>query len=56
MSVGSRAQSEEMNRIIDANSIEPVVDERLFEMAHLKEAHQYLWKQRHFGKVAVNVA
>ena len=56
MSVGSRVRSEEMNRIIEANGIEPVVDERLFEMAHLKEAHQYMWTRRNFGKVAVNVA
>jgi NADPH:quinone reductase-like Zn-dependent oxidoreductase len=56
VSVGSRAQFEDMNRAIEANDIKPVVDERIFDMEHLKEAYQYMWEQRHFGKVVVKIA
>jgi NADPH:quinone reductase-like Zn-dependent oxidoreductase len=56
VSVGSRAQFEDMNRAIEANGIRPVVDERVFEMEYLKEAYQYMWEQRHFGKVVVKIA
>jgi NADPH:quinone reductase-like Zn-dependent oxidoreductase len=56
VSVGSRAQFEDMNRAIEANDIKPVVDDRMFEMEHLKEAYQYMWEQRHFGNVVVKIA
>jgi NADPH:quinone reductase-like Zn-dependent oxidoreductase len=55
VSVGSRAQFEDMNRAIEANDIKPVVDERIFDIKHLKEAYQYMWEQRHFGKVVVKI-
>lgn len=54
--MGSRAQFDDMNRTIEANGIKPVVDERMFEMAHLKEADQDMWEQRHFGKMMVKIA
>jgi NADPH:quinone reductase-like Zn-dependent oxidoreductase len=49
-------QFEDMSRMIEANDIKPVVDERIFGMEHLKEAYQYMWEQTHFGKVVVKIA
>ena len=51
--VGSRAQFEEMNRAIEANNIKPVVDEKVFKLEETKEAYQYMWDQKHFGKLCV---
>lgn len=53
--VGSRAQFEDMNRAIDANGIKPVVDGEIFELSKLKEAYQYMWEQKHFGKLVVKI-
>ncbi|KAH8797343.1 hypothetical protein F5884DRAFT_874831 [Xylogone sp. PMI_703] len=53
--VGSRAQFEEMNRAIDANNIKPPVDPKIFAFDQLKEAYQYVWDQKHFGKVVVKI-
>lgn len=46
--VGSRRQFEDMNRAIDASGIKPVIDERVFGFAEVKEAYQYMWDQKHF--------
>jgi NADPH:quinone reductase-like Zn-dependent oxidoreductase len=53
--VGSRVQFDNMNRAIEAKNIKPVVD-RTFEMKELKEAYQYMWDQKHLGKVVINVS
>ena len=53
--VGSRLQFEDMNRAIEANKIKPVVDERVFKLEEAKEAYQYMWDQKHFGKVVIKV-
>ena len=53
--VGSRLQFGQMNRAIDASGIKPVIDERVFAFEDLKEAYQYQWDQKHFGKVVVKV-
>jgi NADPH:quinone reductase-like Zn-dependent oxidoreductase len=54
--VGSRLQFEEMNRAIEANGIKPVVDEKVFALEELKEAYQYQWDQKHFGKLCIKIA
>lgn len=54
--VGSRLQMEDMCRAIEANNIHPIVDEKVFELKDLKEAYQYMWDQKHFGKLTVKVA
>ncbi|KAJ4301678.1 hypothetical protein N0V90_003771 [Kalmusia sp. IMI 367209] len=54
--VGSRRQFEEMNAAIEANDIHPVVDEKVFELAQLKEAYEYMWDQKHFGKMVIKIA
>ena len=43
--VGSRVLFEDMNRAIDATGLKPVVDEKVFELAELKEAYQYMVSQ-----------
>jgi NADPH:quinone reductase-like Zn-dependent oxidoreductase len=53
--VGSRLQFEEMNRAIEANNILPVVDEKVFKLAEAKEAYQYMWDQKHFGKLTIDI-
>ncbi|CZR63480.1 probable alcohol dehydrogenase [Phialocephala subalpina] len=53
--VGSRIQFEEMNRAIEGNKIKPVVDEKVFGLEELKEAYQYMWDQKHFGKVTIKI-
>jgi len=53
--VGSRLQFEEMNRAIEANNIQPVVDEKVFKLAEAKEAYQYMWDQKHFGKLTIDI-
>ncbi|KAF1945248.1 alcohol dehydrogenase [Clathrospora elynae] len=54
--VGSRLQMEDMCAAIEANDLHPVVDEKVFELKNLKEAYQYMWDQKHFGKLTVKVA
>lgn len=53
--VGSRQQFDAMNAAIEANGIKPVVDERVFSLENLQEAYQYMWDQKHFGKLTVRI-
>ncbi|KAL9101162.1 MAG: hypothetical protein Q9187_009273, partial [Circinaria calcarea] len=53
--VGSRQSFEEMNRAIDVNGIKPVVDEKVFKLEEVKEAYQYMWDQKHFGKLTISI-
>lgn len=54
--VGSRLQMEDMCAAIEANDLHPVVDEKVFKLEELKEAYEYMWEQKHFGKLTVKVA
>lgn len=54
--VGSRQQFEEMNAAIDASNIKPVVDEKVFGLEDTKEAYQYMWDQKHFGKLTIKIS
>ncbi|RDW80669.1 putative alcohol dehydrogenase-4 [Coleophoma crateriformis] len=53
--VGSRAQMEDMHRAIEAHNIKPVVDKKVFTLDEVKEAYQYQWDQKHFGKLAIKI-
>lgn len=53
--VGSRLQFEAMNAAIEQNDIHPVVDEKVFQLSELKEAYQYMFDQKHFGKLAIKI-
>ncbi|PCH41913.1 NAD(P)-binding protein [Wolfiporia cocos MD-104 SS10] len=54
ITVGSRTQFEEMNRLIIATSLRPVID-KVFAFEELQEACRYLESQKHMGKVVVKV-
>lgn len=53
--VGSKLQFGDMNKAIDARKIKPVVD-KVFGFEEAKEAYQYLWDQKHVGKVVIQVS
>jgi NADPH:quinone reductase-like Zn-dependent oxidoreductase len=53
--VGSRTQFEDMNRAIETNKIKPVVDEKVFTLEEAKDAYQYMWDQKHFGKLTIKI-
>ncbi|KAF1928060.1 NAD(P)-binding protein [Didymella exigua CBS 183.55] len=53
--VGSRLQMQDMVNAIEANNIHPVVDEKVFDLKDLKEAYEYMWDQKHFGKLTIKV-
>lgn len=53
--VGSRQQLEAMVAAVEANNIHPVLDKKVFNLDEAKEAYQYMWEQKHFGKVAIKV-
>lgn len=54
--VGSRVQHEEMNRAIEANGIKPVLDKEVFPLEKAREAYEYMWAQKHFGKLVISIA
>ncbi|KAH6614009.1 hypothetical protein C7974DRAFT_404268 [Boeremia exigua] len=54
--VGSRLQMEDMVSAIEANDLHPVVDEKVFELKDLQEAYEYMWDQKHFGKLTIKVS
>lgn len=54
MFVGSRTMFEHMNRAISINGLRPVVD-KVFGFDEVKEAFDYQWNGKHFGKVVISV-
>jgi len=53
--IGSVSQFEDMNRLIEANDIKPIVD-KVFRFGEAVEAYEYLESQRHVGKVVIKVS
>ncbi|KAJ8586615.1 NAD(P)-binding protein [Rhizopogon salebrosus TDB-379] len=53
--IGSVKQFEDMNRLITAREIHPVVD-KVFPFEQAIEAYSYLESQKHVGKVVIKVA
>ncbi|KAK4038483.1 alcohol dehydrogenase [Parachaetomium inaequale] len=53
--VGSREQMEEMVAAMEEHDIHPVVDDKVFTLEQAKEAYEYMWAQKHFGKVAIKI-
>jgi NADPH:quinone reductase-like Zn-dependent oxidoreductase len=45
-----------MVKFIEEKGVEPVVDERVFELHEVKEAYLYLKEQKHFSKVVIKIA
>jgi NADPH:quinone reductase-like Zn-dependent oxidoreductase len=44
-----------MNRAVEANNIKPVVDSKVFTLDQVKEAYEYQWNAKHFGKVGIAI-
>jgi NADPH:quinone reductase-like Zn-dependent oxidoreductase len=52
---GSREQFEDMARMIEEWKFRPVVDARVFGFDEAKEAYEYVWAQKHVGKVVIDM-
>ncbi|KAI1623610.1 alcohol dehydrogenase [Exophiala viscosa] len=52
--LGSRKQFGNMNRFIETHDIKPVLDQKTFEMASVKEAFTFLQEQKHFSKIGIS--
>ncbi|CAL1711790.1 unnamed protein product [Somion occarium] len=53
--VGTRYQFEDLNRLLVARQIHPVID-KVFSFEQAKDAYQHLLSQKHVGKVVIKVA
>jgi NADPH:quinone reductase-like Zn-dependent oxidoreductase len=54
MTVGSRAQQQQMIRAIEATRIKPVIDIH-FTLEELAEAFRYQAAGKHFGKISLEI-
>ncbi|UCK59194.1 hypothetical protein AFCA_002016 [Aspergillus flavus] len=52
---GSISMLEDMNRAIEVNDLHPVLDRQTFKLEEAREAYQYIWDQKHFGKVILEI-
>ena len=52
--VGSRTQFEDMNRALDQNRIQPVID-NIYAFHDLPAALRHMQSATHFGKIVVRV-
>jgi NADPH:quinone reductase-like Zn-dependent oxidoreductase len=52
ISIGSRADQEDMIRAIQVNQLQPVID-RTFALEQITEAFESYQRQRHFGKISI---
>jgi len=55
ISVGSRTDFEDMNRLIETHGIRPVID-KVFPFDQAREALEHLAQRRHRGKVVIGVS
>jgi NADPH:quinone reductase-like Zn-dependent oxidoreductase len=55
VSIGSRADQEDMIRAIEVNRLKPVLDRR-FELDEIRAAFEYYETQSHFGKVGIDIS
>ncbi|HEX4418573.1 MAG TPA: NAD(P)-dependent alcohol dehydrogenase [Kofleriaceae bacterium] len=53
--VGSVAMFEGLIRALEASRIDPIIDDRTFGFAEVRDAYAYLQSGAHFGKVVVRV-
>ncbi|KAI9369921.1 hypothetical protein BJX61DRAFT_122711 [Aspergillus egyptiacus] len=53
--VGSKALMQDMVKAIEASDIHPVVDQKVFTLEQAKEAYEYMWAQKHFGKLGIKI-
>ena len=55
IAVGSRLRFEDTNRAIEVNDLHPILDRKTFKLEEAREAYQYIWDQKHFGKVILEI-
>lgn len=53
--VGPRQMLEDVVRCVEANDIHPVLDPKVFSFDEAKDAYQYMWDKKHFGKVGIKI-
>ncbi|KAL4878468.1 hypothetical protein BJY04DRAFT_113243 [Aspergillus karnatakaensis] len=53
--VGSKALMQDMVKAVEASDIHPVVDEKVFTLDQAREAYEYMWAQKHFGKLTIKI-
>ncbi|KAK7675885.1 hypothetical protein QCA50_021177 [Cerrena zonata] len=53
--IGSRLQFEDMNRLLEARQIQPVID-KVFPFDQALQAYEHLASQKHVGKVVIKIA
>jgi NADPH:quinone reductase-like Zn-dependent oxidoreductase len=53
--LGSKKQFVEMNEFIERHNIKPVLDQKTFDMASVKDAYTYMEEQKHFSKVCIRI-
>ena len=53
--LGSRKQFSDMNRFIETHDIKPVLDQKIFDMASVREAYTFLIEQKHFSKIGIRL-
>jgi len=53
--VGSKEQMEEMVKAVEEHDIHPVLDKKVFTLETTKDAYEYMWAQKHFGKVGIRI-
>jgi NADPH:quinone reductase-like Zn-dependent oxidoreductase len=54
ISIGSRADQEDMIRAIHVNRLLPVID-RTFDLEQITAAFEYYQTQSHFGKIGIEI-
>jgi len=54
ISIGSRADQEDMIRAITVNGLKPIID-RSFPLQEIGDAFEYYESQMHFGKVCLEL-
>lgn len=53
--LGSRKQFNDMNRFIETHNIKPILDQKTFDIASVKEAYSFLKEQKHFSKIGIRL-
>ena len=53
--LGSRKQFVDMNRFIETHDIKPILDQKTFDLAEVKDAFTFLKEQKHFSKIGIKL-
>jgi len=53
--VGSYGQLQDMCKFVQEHNIHPVIDKQVFTIDTAKEAYEYMWAKKHFGKVGIKI-